>query len=78
MRFDIIYMLGEGYYKRKVLEKLCKQRNITVDDFIKYFSNNPKHYKFNKKALDESDKGSWIGLCCKIPDEYLIKNLNEI
>ena len=60
------------------LLKICKERNISLEQFIKYFNNNPKHYKFNKIVIENSPKGLWIGSTLKMPDEFITKNYYKI
>lgn len=66
------------YYSKDELEEICKERNISLEQFIKYFNNNPKHYKFNKIVIENSPKGLWIGSTLKMPDEFITKNYYKI
>lgn len=53
---------------------MCIDRNISIDTFAKYYSNNPKHYKFNLMILEKSAKGFWIGKNIKIPNNFINKH----
>ena len=43
--------------------------------FLKYYSINIKHYKFNKLAIEKSDKGLWINdVEMMLPTEFAEEN----
>ena len=44
IKVDLKYQFEE-YCTPTEIKKICKNRNITIDDFAKYYNNNPKHYK---------------------------------
>lgn len=76
--FKYIKKYKIGYYSKEMLEDICKKREITLEQFIKYYNRNPKHYKFNKIVINKSEKGFWIGENMKIPDEFLNKYYDNI
>ena len=75
IKIDLKYQFEE-YCTPEQIREICKIRKITVDDFAKYYSNNPKHYKFNRILIDTSEKGFWIGSDTKIPHDFT--NANQL
>lgn len=78
MDFKYIKKYKIGYYSKEILEDICQKRSITLEQFIKYYNRNPKHYKFNKIAISKSEKGLWIGEKIRVPDEFLSKYYDKI
>lgn len=80
MKIDFKYMkkYGDRYYKIKELNKYCSERNITIDEFAKYYNNNFRHYKFNKMIIEKSECGFWISGKVKLSDEFINENYNEL
>ena len=76
--FKYIKKYHQGYYSKEKLKDICKNRKISLDEFIKYYNKNPKHYKLNKLAITKSKKGLWIGENIRIPDEFLNKYYEKI
>lgn len=62
IKLDLKYIdkKEEKYYTKVEINYYCKQRGISLEMFLKYYNMNPKHYKFNKLAIEKSDKGLWI------------------
>jgi len=60
---DIKYLRKQraGYLTKQELEEACEKRNMSLDEFLKYYSKNEKHYILNKLILEKSKKGLWIG-----------------
>lgn len=73
IKIDLKYHFKE-YCPSEQIKEICKNRKITIDDFIKYYSNNPKHCKFNRILIDTSEKGFWIGSDTKIPHDFTDAN----
>ena len=69
--FKYIDKYNKDYYSKEKLKEICKRRHINLDQFLKYYNKNPKHYKFNKIAIAKSKKGLWIGE--DIIEETIIK-----
>lgn len=76
MKIDFKYIkkYGNRYYKIEELTEYCKERKITINQFAKYYSNNVKHYKFNKIVIEKSQKGFWIGGKLKLSEKFTNKN----
>lgn len=70
IKIDLKYK-KQDYYSKQELENICKERKILLDEFIKYYNTNPKHYKLNKVIIEKSPKGLWIGKSIKI---YIMMN----
>lgn len=77
IKIDLKYKKQE-YYSKQELEDICKKRNIQLEEFIKYYNTNLKHYKLNKVIIEKSPKGLWIGKSIKIPNEFFEQNFCEI
>ena len=76
--FEYLKIDNKGYCKRQELDKLCKERRITLDDFLKYSGKNSKYYKLNRLAIEKCDEGLYIGSTCKIPNDFIERNYKEI
>ena len=73
---DLKYLRKQraGYFTKQELEETCEKRNMNLDEFLKYYSKNEKHYILNKLILEESKKGLWIGSKRKISTNFF--NIN--
>lgn len=62
IKLDLKYLdkRNEKYYTKVEINYYCKQRGISLEMFLKYYSINLRHYKFNKLAIEKSDKGLWM------------------
>lgn len=81
MKLDLKYIKSykkNEYYSKEELENICQKRRITLEQFIKYYNINPKHYKLNKIVIEKSEKGLWIGENIKIPNDFVNQNFYEI
>lgn len=76
--FKYIDKYNKDYYSKEKLKEICKRRHINLDQFLKYYNKNPKHYKFNKIAIEKSKKGLWIGEDIKISNEFINENYEKI
>jgi len=76
--FKYINKYTKGYYTKEKLQNICRERDISLEQFLKYYNKNQKHYKFNKLAIEQSKKGLWIGEDIRIPDEFIDKNYEKI
>lgn len=74
IKIDLKYLNRKyKYISVTRINDMCMDRNISIDSFAKYYSNNPKHYKFNLMILGKSSKGFWIGKNIKMPDSFINK-----
>lgn len=80
IKIDLYYLNKSetGYYSKEELKQICKKKRISLKQFIKYYSNNPKHYKFNKMIIEESEEGLWIGKSSQISNDFITKNYDNI
>lgn len=80
IKIDLKYLsqYGERYYTKAELEKICKKRYISLNSFLKYYSSNPKHYKFNKMVIERNEKGFWIGEKIQVSNEFINENYEHI
>ena len=80
IRIDLKYLnkRRSAYYTKEDLEKICKDRGISLDQFLQYYSKNKKQYRLNEVALEKSKKGLWIGENIKMPDEFFKKNVTKL
>lgn len=76
--FKYINKYKNDYYSKEKLQKICKERNITLEQFLKYYNKNQSHYKFNKIAMEQSKKGLWIGENIRISNEFMNENYEKI
>lgn len=76
--FKYINKYKNDYYSKEKLQKICKERNITLEHFLKYYNKNQSHYKFNKIAMEQSEKGLRIGENIRISNEFMNENYEEI
>lgn len=62
IKLDIKYIdkREEKYYTKSELKTYCRKNGIKLDTFLKYYNINQKHYKFNKLAIEKSEKGLWM------------------
>lgn len=76
IKIDLEYIekYEDGYCPISDLKKLCKQRKITLNQFLKYYSNNPKHYKINRIIVKKSAMGFYIGGECKMSKKFFKDN----
>lgn len=77
IKVDLKYQF-EKYCTIEEVKEICQNRKITIDDFAKYYSDNPKHYKFNSILINNSEKGFWIGSDTKIPRDFTDANQLEL
>lgn len=76
--FKYINKYSKSYYPKEILENICKARKISLDEFLRYYNKNPRHYKFNKMAMEQSEKGLWIGENIRMPDEFMNENYEKM
>ena len=76
--FKYINKYKNDYYSKEKLQKICKERNITLEQFLKYYNKNQSHYKFNKIAMEQSENGLWIGENIRISNEFMNENYEKI
>lgn len=77
IKLDLKYVdkRDEKYYTKVEIDYYCKQRGVSLEMFLKYYSINIKHYKFNKLAIEKSDKGLWINdVEMMLPTEFAEEN----
>lgn len=67
----------DGYCLTSKIKQLCKQRRISVKQFVKYYNINPRHMKFNNIAIKKSEK-FYIGGNCKMSDDFIEDNYEKI
>lgn len=62
IKLDIKYIdkREEKYYTKSEIKTYCRKNGIKLDTFLRYYNINRKHYKFNKLAIEKSEKGLWI------------------
>lgn len=79
IKIDLKYQIkGNQYFSINRIESVCKKRGITINQFAKYYNDNPKHYKFNIMIIEKSSKGFWISADTKIPNDFVDKHYYEI
>lgn len=77
IKIDLKYTKGYGsrYYSEDELTKICHSKGIKLDDFLKYYNKNIKHYRLNKLIVENNKNGLWIGESIVMPNEFF--NVNE-
>ena len=62
IKLDIKYIdkREEKYYTKSEIKTYCRKNGIKLDTFLRYYNINRKHYKFNKLAIEKSEKGLWM------------------
>lgn len=80
IKIDLEYMekYENGYCPISDLKKMCRRRKITLNQFLKYYSNNPKHYKINQIIIKKSDRGFYIGGECKMSKKFFKDNEEKL
>lgn len=76
IKIDLKYLDGYGsrFYSKEELTEICHAKRIELDDFLKYFNKNIKHYKFNKMIIQKNKNGFWIGETIIMPKEFFDTN----
>lgn len=80
MAIDLKYnnKYKDGYCPISKLKQICRRRRVSVKQFIKYYNNNPRHYKFNQMIIKKSEKGFYIGGNCRMTDDFIENNYDKI
>lgn len=66
------------YYSKEELEKICKNIELSIDDFIIYYINHGDYFDTSvyRQAIESNEK-IWLGKG-KIPNDYIEKNIGML
>lgn len=72
IKIDLKYLKKKSTYCTiDEIKEMCSRREITINEFAKYYDNNPKHARFNQMIVEKSKQGFWNNPNTKISKKFM-------